>query len=169
MAKKYLFINAGRAGADDGPRGPEVVLGTDVTINDNTTLQDITGLLFPVEANASYFFAVFGVIVTSAAGAGYEFGITGPASPTFWEVEGRAFNATAGANTPGMLNSVSGAYGTICANANGSVVGTQVVASGVFRNGANAGNVQFTAKVETSVTGSVTFKAGSTLVYRRLS
>jgi hypothetical protein len=142
-----------------------VILGSDVTITDNATLQNITGLSFSVSANTNYSFYVIGVIVTSAGGTGYEFGITGPSSPTFWATEARAFNATAGANTPGMLNSVSGAYGSIASAANGSVVGTQVVGSGVFQNGSNAGTLQFTAKVETAVSGSITFKAGSRIIY----
>lgn len=154
---------AGTGGSGSGAK--HGAISTDVEINDNTTLQTITGLAFAVEANKSYFFALLAPVVTSAAGAGYEFGITGPAAPTFWSVEGRAFNGTSGANSPGMLNSISGAYGAICSNANGSVVGTQVVASGVFRNGANAGTVQFTGKVETGVTGSVIFKAHGRVIF----
>jgi hypothetical protein len=141
------------------------IMSADVSITDNTTRQNITGLSFSVAANTSYSFYVIAVVVTSASGAGYEFGITGPASPTFWATEARAFNAVAGANSPGMLNSISGAYGTIALNANGSVTGTQVVGSGVFHNGANAGTVQFTGKVETGVTGTVTFKENSRVIY----
>jgi hypothetical protein len=160
-----LSISGTTITATGGAGATHVILGSDVTITDNLTLQNITGLSFAVSASTNYSFYVIGVVVTSAAGAGYEFGITGPSSPTFWATEARAFNATAGANSPGMLNSVSGAYGTIALNANGSVTGTQVVGSGVFQNGSNAGNVQFTAKVENGVTGSVTFKAGTRIIY----
>lgn len=164
-----LSISGTTITATGGAGATHVILGSDVTITDNATLQNITGLSFAVSASTNYAFYVIGVVVTSAAGAGYEFGITGPSSPTFWATEARAFNGTAGANSPGMLNSVSGAYGTIALNANGSVTGTQVVGSGVFQNGSNAGNVQFTAKVENLVTGSVTFKAGTRIIYWQTS
>jgi hypothetical protein len=164
-----LSISGTTITATGGAGATHVILGSDVTITDNATLQNITGLSFAVSASTNYFFYVIGVVVTSAAGAGYEFGITGPSSPTFWATEARAFNGTTGANSPGMLNSISGAYGTIALNANGSVTGTQVVGSGVFQNGSNAGNVQFTAKVENAVTGSVTFKAGTRIIYWQTS
>jgi len=164
-----LSISGTTITATGGAGATHVILGSDVTITDNAALQNITGLAFSASANTNYAFYVIGVVVTSAAGAGYEFGITGPTSPTFWAAEARAFNGTAGANSPGMLNSVSGAYGTIALNANGSVTGTQVVGSGVFQNGANSGNVQFTAKVETAVVGSVTFKAGTRIIYWQTS
>lgn len=161
-----LTISDTTLSASGGAGGAKhAIVSSDVAITDNATLQNITGLSFSVAANTSYSFYVIAVVVTSASGTGHEFGITGPSSPTFWATEARAFNATAGANSPGMLNSVSGAYGAIASNANGSVVGTQVVGSGVFHNGANAGTVQFTAKVETAVTGTITFKQGSRVIY----
>jgi hypothetical protein len=170
MAKKYFFIDTpgGRIKADAGPAGGggevHVILPVDVEINDNTTLQDVTGLRFTAAANTAYRFVMYAVVVTSANGTGYKLGLTGPASPTFWSVEARLGNGTGGGSQPGMGNSLIG-YGEIGSNANGSVVGTNCIAAGVFHCGATGGDVQFQTQVEPGGTGGVIFKAGSRIVY----
>ena len=143
-----------------GGVGPAAKLTVDVTINDNMTLQDITGLAVNLAANTDYRFELHGVVVTSANGTGYELGVTGPASPDFLSLEGRIYNGSGGGNSAGIRNHLTG-YGQIAANANGGTVGVTAMVYGSIRTGAAGGLLQFTSKVETSVTGSVTWKSGS--------
>ncbi len=164
MAKKYKFIETttGREGADDGPAGGSPVfveLTSDWSTSDNTTLQDITGLAVAMAANTDYRVEAYLIYSTTATATGSELGATGPASPTRVNLQGFITN-TATATS----NNVASAYGSIVANNNGSTSDRPSWIVGHIRNGANAGNLQLQGKVETSITGTLTIKAGSVLI-----
>ncbi len=132
---------------------------SDVAITDNTTPQDITGLSFSLAANTAYRVDFLLSVTTSAATTGYDIVLTGPASPTL--VIGTASchtSSTALINT--LLN--GSAFGTLATNINGPASTERPAYGSIYIvNGANAGTLQFQGKVETSVSGTVTFKAGS--------
>lgn len=138
-------------------------LGSNVDITDNATFQNITGLSFSAAANTAYRIRFHMAVSTSATSTGYEIGINGPASPTGYFAIVSLWNS-ATAETASITNSTS--YGSIGANAN-SGGGTARPCEGIilFRNGANAGTVNLQGKVETAVSGTVTFETGSFMTW----
>jgi hypothetical protein len=138
----------------------------DVAVTDNANFQNITGLSFAVDANTAYDFRLEIILTTSAAGTGSHFGWTFPSSPTQSTAKARIFNNNAtGAFTAGMTS----ASGEIASNGTGSTSERIVEIWGTFVNGANAGTVQFTMKVETAVSGTVTAKPGSVVKWQEIT
>jgi hypothetical protein len=142
-------------------------LGANVDITDNATLQSITGLSFSAAANTSYRIRFHMAVSASATSTGYEVGITGPASPTGYFAIVSLWN-TATAETATITNSTS--YGSIGTN-NNSGGGTARPCEGIilFHNGANAGTVQLQGKVESAVSGTVTFETGSFMTWEEVT
>jgi hypothetical protein len=61
------------------------------------------------------------------------------------------------------------ATGEIMSNVNGRTTSQPVIIKGTFINGSNAGTVQFTMKVETAVSGTVTAKPGSVVKWQEIT
>ena len=129
-----------------------------VDITDNATLQNITGLSFTAAANTSYKITFHLFVSASATSTGYEVGITGPASPTGYASIATLWNS-ATAETGTITNSTS--YGSIGSNGNsGGSTARPCEGTILFHNGSNSGTVQLQGKVETGVSGTVSFKTG---------
>jgi len=117
----------------------------DQTVTGSTTLTDDSALQFAMAANTTYQIKV--CLVMSFTTGGYQYGITGPSSPT--RVRWGASNA----------------YGSIVsAGTTGQII---AFATFLVENGANTGNfkIQF---AESAATGSVTMEKGSWLEYRSI-
>jgi hypothetical protein len=142
-------------------------LSSGVAITDNATFQNITGLSFSAAANTSYRIRFHMAVSASATSAGYEVGITGPASPTGYFAIVSLWNS-ATAETATITRSAS--YGSIGANANsGGGTARPCEGSILFHNGANAGTVQLQGKVENSVVGTVTFEDDSFMTWEEVT
>ena len=139
-------------------------LASDVATTDNSTLQDITGLSFAVAANTAYHFEGLVILVTSATATGSQFGWTFPASPTLSVAVVNIHDTPASPDA-----STTTTTGLISSNASGRATEQPVYIAGTFVNGSNAGTVQFTFKVETGITGTVTAKAGSFLKWQEIT
>lgn len=142
-------------------------IGSNVNITDNATFQNITGLSFSAAANTSYRIRFHMAVSTSATSTGYEVGINGPASPTGYFAIVSLWNS-ATAETASITNSTT--YGSIGSNAN-SGGGTARPCEGIilFHNGANAGTFNLQGKVETAVSGTVTFETGSFMTWEEVT
>lgn len=147
-----------------GSNPPAVELSSDWTTTDNSTLQNITGLSFSMAANTSYLIQAYLIYTTSASGTGSEFGVSGPASPTRVNLQG--FSST---SASAEANAVVSAFGSVIANANGSTADRPARIIGVVRNGANSGTFQLQGKLETGISGTLTVKTGSALVYTTIT
>lgn len=142
-------------------------LGSNVSITDNATFQNVTGLSFSAAANTSYRIRFHMAVSTSATSTGYEVGINGPASPTgYFAIAYVSNSATAEIST--ITNSTT--YGSIAANVNaGGATARPCEGTILFRNGANAGTFQLQGKVESAVVGTVTFEAGSFMTWEEVT
>jgi hypothetical protein len=140
-----------------------VLTGNFATTN-NTTLQNVDGLSFFMEPNTRYYFECYIQYTANATTTGSELGITGPASPTIVLAQGYIANSTAAEG-----NSLATAYGAVTTNANsGGATARNARVNGFIYNGANAGNLTVQTKVESGVTGTVTYLANSFLVWYKL-
>ena len=141
-----------------------VVLAEDV-INNNATLntmQDVTGLSFPVTADETYWFE-FTIPYTSAAtGTGSRWSINGPASPTMLNYRSE-YTLTATTTT---VNSAT-AYDTPASfNASSLTAGNVATIWGFIKPSGN-GSVVARFASETANTA-ITAKAGATLRWMRV-
>jgi hypothetical protein len=138
-------------------------VASDVAITNNSVFQDITGMSFTAAANTAYLIRINFSVTTSATSTGYEIGLNGPASPTnYFSIVSLWNSATAESAT--ITDSTS--YGSIGSNANaGGATARPAIGTILFRNGSNSGTVQIQGKVETGVTGTVTFKANSFITW----
>lgn len=154
-------------GAGGGSTLQYAQLGSNVNITDNATFQNITGLSFSAAANTSYRIRFHMAVSTSATSTGYEVGINGPASPTGYFAIVSLWNS-ATAETASITNSTT--YGSIGSNANAGG-GTARPCEGIilFHNGANAGTFNLQGKVETAVSGTVTFETGSFMTWEEVT
>lgn len=148
-----------------------VQLDADVSITDNTTFQDITtgtsAIEFAVEANKIYRIEFEFAVSANATSTGFEIGIDGPASPV--SIFSTTFLSNSAAGESGQVI-FDTAYGSIGANVNsGGVNARPTFGMITFRNGANAGTFKIQGKVETGVTGTVTFGQGSLATIRELT
>lgn len=142
-------------------------LGSNVAITDNAAFQNITGLSFSAAANTSYRIRFHFAVGTSAASTGYEIGITGPSTPTgYFSIVTQW--STVAAEQATITKSTT--YGSIGSNVNAGGA-TARPAEGVilFHNGANAGTFQLQGKVETAVSGTVTFETGSFMTWEEVT
>lgn len=177
MAKKYKYLETttGREAADDGPAGSAAEklaqLDGNVSITDNLNFQDITtgtsALEFAVEANKIYKIEFELAVSASATSTGFEIGLTGPASPvSIFATTYLSNSATAETGDAIFLTS----YGSIGGNVNsGGSTARPSFGKIIFRNGANAGTLKIQGKVESGVTGTVTFGQGSNATIRELT
>jgi len=129
----------------------------DVT-NSTTTLADVTGLGFSVEANKDYAFEFDIIFQTVATTTGIALAMNGPSTPTL--INGRTQIFT---NVRAVQDEMFIAYDTATATLTANPTANSNMAakiSGIFRNGANAGTliVRFASEVAAS---QVTIKAGS--------
>ena len=130
-----------------------------LTKNNNTTLADVTGLSFPVLANASYQF-VFIVQCVTAVAAGFKFTLTGPAAPTAI-VFGAAQQAAL------LAVSAAAAFSTAIQITPTAAQRQTVLIAGHLRNGANAGTVQLQfAQYAADVSDSIVYPDSSVLAFR---
>jgi hypothetical protein len=136
-----------------------VTLSTDWSTTDNTTLQDITGLSVSLAASKRYRVECLFMYNTSANGTGSVFAVTGPTSPDYVTFVGSA-TLSSGATTWTGVN----ALGTLLTNANGSAGVQPLTLIGHIKTGANSGTLQFQGRVEAGVSGTLTVKAGSTII-----
>jgi hypothetical protein len=138
-------------------------VASDVAITNNSVFQDITGLSFTAAANTAYLIRINFSVTTSATSTGYEIGLNGPASPTGYFSIVSLWNSAV-AETATITDSTS--YGSIGSNVNaGGATARPAIGTILFRNGSNSGTVQLQGKVETGVTGTVTFKANSFITW----
>jgi len=134
----------------------------DVTKTTDTTLSNLTGMSFTVEANKNYFYE-FNLKVLGNSTADWKFAVTFPSAPTdLWY-------HTFGSNPNSSSDAVNEATTTAGANVltHGISTETCVGVRGVLRNGANAGTVQLQWAQRTS-SGSSTIRAGSFYLVREL-
>ncbi len=147
------------------PALSRVVLAVDVA-NDTTTLADVTGLAFPMDANARYAFRFFILFKTAVATTGSRWGWTGPAGVVravgvirwttaqgtvqFWTQVDYQVNVNASVSSVFLP---SGAFGNVC------------VMEGTVTNGPTAGDLiaRFASEVAASA---ITVGAGSYVEYR---
>lgn len=148
-----------------------VQLDTDVSINDNTTFQDITtgtsAIEFAVEANKIYRIEFEFAVSANTTTTGFEIGIDGPASPVSIFATTFLSNTSTAEQAQVTFDTT---YGSIGANASsGGATARPVFGMIIFRNGANAGTLKLQGRVEASVTGTVTFTIGSLATIREIT
>lgn len=126
----------------------------------SVTLADATNMGFAAAANGNYEFEYLLAITSAALTTGWQFGFTGPTSPTmFVAVCEHQSSATAWTTATlaalGNLPLVTAAY----------AAATPIVVriKGVLANGANAGTLQLRFATEVAASA-VTLKRGSTLI-----
>lgn len=135
-----------------------VVTGSDQTLTTGTPTA-VTGFLFPAVANGVYVVEAF----FAASGGGsdkFNMNWTGPASPTSinWDLTG--YGVSCATQT---TYSAGGCFNT-------TTVNMQVYRSTLLLvNGANAGNVQLNFWSYTALGGTITFKKGALLRWRRVA
>ena len=134
---------------------------TEVPLTMNAVLTNDGQLFFPVLANTNYRFRLVAYFTCSSAG-GYQFGMNGPASPTFLCVRD---NTTDSANDTGFTFNVN-SYGL--QDDNNVVTVASSIIEGILQNGVNAGTVNFQWAQKVSDSGATTLKVGSYLEYSSL-
>lgn len=141
-----------------------VRLGSDVS-NSTTTLADITGLAFAMEADKDYLVEAFLFQSAAATTTGIRQALNGPASPTRVAGEWTGWGANANAPLTRGFNAYEQA--NTAATDTPSTIGA-VKLMAIVRNGANAGNLQL--RFASEVGGSaVTILTGSLLRWRKLN
>lgn len=122
----------------------------DQSVTSSTTLVDITDLIFPVEANRSYYFRGFATLVQAGSTANLKLQLNGPASPN--EVHWLA-------SPQGITTQAATSYTTLTYTV---TTGTYYLAfEGYVDNGANAGNLSLQFSQNTSSGNATTIKKGS--------
>ncbi|MFA5030551.1 MAG: hypothetical protein WC495_03115 [Patescibacteria group bacterium] len=140
-----------------------VRLGADVA-NATTSFADVTGLLFPVLANKDYVFDVWLLFQSSVTTTGIKLAVNGPAGFVVLGLQ---------THIPTTLTAITHgcavAYNSGTASAGVPVINTSYLANitGIFRNGATAGNLVIRFAAET--TGTVKIMTGSILRYRQVN
>ena len=133
------------------------VQASDQTFTDST-LANVTSLLFAMAASTSYFVEVFVLLSSSAANADYKFGWTAPASATmFWGQYGTGGSSSSGwatANTGATPDAMLAVGGTLSIGAGNLTNG--IILWAIVRNSTNAGNLQFQAAQDTTQAGTTT-------------
>lgn len=134
------------------------VLASNYT-NATTSLSNVTGISFAVEANKNYFITCNLAYSVDTSTATPNWAFTGPASPTSVLLTG--IQAAAAANSVLGTGAVQTAFGAATTTATTTTITTQWAAFLYLtvRNGANAGTVQLQAKA--NGVGTVTVLAGS--------
>lgn len=152
---------------DDAWIAPRKVLASDATNNNGVanTMQDVTGLSFPVVTGGRYWFRFFVVYTSAATTTGARFSVNGPTLGA----DGIDFNAQwTLTTTTKQFNEGLQAYDTPAAAGLTSIVASNIaIVEGIVHAGAN-GNV--IARFASEVAGSaIVAKANKSFVeYRRL-
>lgn len=132
----------------------------DFTKNNNTTFGDVTGLSFAIGANETWIFQFVLHTITVTA-AGIKFTLTGPAAPTATRYGLVLFGSS-------VVSDVA-AFGSSAIWLNGpNGTDTNVLLSGIIRNGANAGTVQLQAAQNTADVSNTRIYAESYVIARRV-
>lgn len=140
---------------------PILVLGDQVQ-NTSSALADVTGFAFAVEANTDYWFNFY-VVYQNTDALGVQLAVNGPASPTSivtfciypQSLSGWSLGSANAYNSP-VTNTVSPVN-----------LDTFGQLEGVFRNGANAGNLILRfAPITNGQT--MTVKANSTVLWQKI-
>ncbi len=122
-----------------------------------TAFADVTDMALPMAANTNYIFHFCLHFTTNASTTGARFAINGPASPNSFRAGILQPTTTAAAN----FGSVTAYNTAIRAATTGSVTAVMAVIDGVFRNGANSGNLQLRFAAEVVSPGQVDVLADS--------
>lgn len=130
-------------------------LAADQAISINTTLANITGLVFPVEANRAYGFMAEIQFNLAGIVSGFKFGVANPASPTNLVYTIEAISSGAIIAGIGLTATLGAALATTGLHA--------CHIRGVLENGANAGNLSMQSAQNTSDASALTIKRGSFL------
>lgn len=140
-----------------------VEASADLPRNTTTVLANDTEVLFPMEANKKYRFAAE-LRYTAGTGA-MKWGFTGPASPTYMNVD-RSWIAPGGSAVAGVaVESAYNVTGLAIAGAGEGVIWI----GGVIHNGANAGNFVLQWAQNASSAQNTTRRAASSLEYKQLA
>jgi hypothetical protein len=129
--------------------------------NATTTLSDVTGLSFAVDASGVYEF-VFMAIWKKSNADGWKHTLTGPASPT--QIHWTPFHSP---STLAVSTDPINAFSTVSLNASGVTAFVLTPIWGILINGANAGTVQLQAAAYTS--GTLTVSKGSYVRWRKVA
>jgi hypothetical protein len=170
MPIKHAFVSQKADGSDETLVRPSnwnaehsglktVILGSDVQTT-ATSLADVTGLSFSIEANKNYLVQFFIIFQTAATTTGAFFSINGPASPTLVHALVETPQGSIGTDmyrTQPVIAYNDGATATAIDTANTNRL-ARITA--IIQNGSTAGTL--IARFATEVSGSaVTVKAGS--------
>ncbi len=134
---------AGTITISQGVASQIVVKSANETVNNSTTLQNDDHILFALAANTNYWFDLTLLLTSASANADYKFGWTVPAGCTmFWGVRTDPLTGTWGASA---ATAAAFALKTEAETLSiGSVAGSHgAILSGIVRNGATTGNLQF--------------------------
>jgi len=135
-----------------------IVLGSDA-VNNNAvanTLQDATGLSFPIKAGVAYRFHFHLCVTSASTSTGARYVLSGPAAPTAFAV---SYSHPTAATTATMANSVD--YTTPASAATSSLLTNIVLIDGFIVPSVD-GTIQLQFASETANVA-ITIKAGSTI------
>lgn len=135
----------------------------------NTTLQNLTSLVFPVEASEVWFVEAWLLLTDANTTADWKFGWTAPAGATAAWGMLSSVNVAGSLLTAGLAQTplVTLSLADVAQEGGGGVTHPTMLA-GWFTMGANAGNVQLQAAQNTSNASNNTIEAGSFLRLTRL-
>jgi hypothetical protein len=164
LTNSTITIN-GQAVSLGGTSAPTqtTVVASDVT-GIGTTYQDVTGLGFAVEANATYEFEFSIAVVPDATTTGVDVSVNGPASPTAVYVTQIRVSAANLAPSEALATTYDFDTGN---TASISAFARVYRCRGLLVNGANAGTL--IARVKREAVGSLSVLAGSYGVLRRIN
>ena len=160
----YLKDDGSWAMPAGGGEAENIVRITADVTNNTTTFANVTGLSFAVAANKDYLFEAFIIFQSTATATGIGFGVNGPASPVALALETH-IPISLVATTHGSARAYD--IGTASAGVDTANANLLAKVEGIFRNGANAGNLIIRFKAETAAT--VKVMTGSILRWRLLN
>lgn len=144
-----------------------VVLGTDVINNNATanTMQDVTGLSFPVLAGKSYYFKFIIPYTTAVTTTGSRWSISGPASPTsLCFLSEYSLAATTTTRNP---NNITYDLPAAANTSSGQLVGNNAIIEGTITPSVDGTVI---ARFASEITASaITAKAGAIVYYQQLT
>lgn len=148
-----------------GAAGKYAALASNFSTSNDTTLQNITGLSFAMEANKSYYIVAEFGYTANASTTGLGLGMSGPSSPT-----GIVMNGDIGQTATTFQGATTNAYGLIVESASsGGATARKASVYGLIQNGANAGTFQLQAKAESASAGTITLLAHGSLVWQEVT
>lgn len=155
-------VTAAKCAATSAGAWTVVTKASTQSMQSQTSLQNDNELLFSMNANKTYQFALVALTSTPAS-ADFKFGFSGPASPTQVSV-GHVYKADGFSGNSGKT-----AYETTgVAGLHSSVTEGVVLMWGMIENGGNAGNFQFTWCQNSSQASNTSVLKGSWIMYRQI-